>query len=438
MSRSILNFKNVSKLLQDISKGKVELDVCDLTQEPILRNAVKIEKDTASPTDVVFGTLVSDPRRSPQQTSSLPVAIKLFKLDDEDGILGLQYEAKLYRTILEKIIVKKYSPNFNPFIGYAECKHSALQLKNIPSVNVGLLVTERIGSGARFGQVEKPIYPTVTSNLFFSDERIDDEDKRKVYFQLVFSIAVLQRFGIVHNDLHAGNVLVTSFDRPITLQYEFNRTFYKIETEYVLTIYDWDLAYCKALGDNLGIRGWRTDERVAMNSFNQKRDLYTFFCSLYFDSTDIGERFYLSNSQTRHREDEAKRKQYSVSLTEEQFKKFSEKGILPEFVNANTAIYNIGKAQLEEVICDFLPGIKDVFRTYGEEDEEITFSVSEKKGLFVVSLYSPFRCRLPNQGKGLPSPDDILHSDYFNSLKIPKTKLKKGTVVYRCPKSQKI
>ena len=46
MSRSILNFKNVSKLLEDISKGKVELDVCDLTREPTLRNAVKIEKDT--------------------------------------------------------------------------------------------------------------------------------------------------------------------------------------------------------------------------------------------------------------------------------------------------------------------------------------------------------------------------------------------------------
>jgi serine/threonine protein kinase len=213
-----------------------------------------IDNNTASSAGVSFADLVIS-----GYDRRLPVAIKMWSKDSSHAT-ALEYEAEVYKVI-DQILVKKYSPNFIRFIGYGCCQKE----------NICLLLTERAGNGAMFGRFKD--FPVRT--LHEISLALQPDELEKIIFQIVFSLEVLNRFKINHNDLHTNNILVVDFIKPITMVFETNVR-YLIKTRYVPYIYDWDNSYSFLCGPNPALK----NHQFLFNTNDSRRDLYTVMCYL--------------------------------------------------------------------------------------------------------------------------------------------------------------
>jgi serine/threonine protein kinase len=354
--------------LDAIAENKVKFDICDLN--PRFGNQVRIEdakllpKESASPSEVIFDKLVAG-------KTSVDVSIKIF-LDIEkavnpsnpeealiifsaNAISGLKYEVKLYKQILRLIQAGK-SPHFVNFIGYAECK-----LENVfsflsgdqryrlqeslkenygtlvvdhPEIPVCILLTEKIGSGQAFGL---PNGTVSTLSQLVSKENFQPIDS--IFFQLIYTLALMDRESIMHNDLHSGNILVTRFPKKIKMLYgvktRVETKYYLLDTMYVPYIYDFDFGYSSKLGKNAKLNDF--PDFTWENKFIAKFDLYTLLCMFGFKK--LGG---LYNDSFLARNEENREEVFGVS--EEQ-----EAKLIPEFVEIGDGIYIATKADLERI-----------------------------------------------------------------------------------------
>lgn len=197
---------------------------------------------------------------------------------------GLEYEARVYHLILEQIIETGLSPNFIQLAGLGTC----LIKKSDDIYNLFKQLDTRRAK-------PKELYFTMVvtgsppdqflllrdkfDRTFDLEDHWNKDDVNAIMFQLIYSMAVMQKFGIVHNDLHPSNILVAQLDEPITLTFYINNTYYQFTTQYVPYYFDWDLAYATPLGANPKIETF-TDINIK-NTFSQRLDMYTLFCYLY-------------------------------------------------------------------------------------------------------------------------------------------------------------
>jgi hypothetical protein len=211
---------------------------------------------------------------------------------------GLKYEKCVYEFITKNIIQKNISPNFIPLLAYKSCllgdilpqlpfpeNHERYKLLKelvnlLPDLCLQFIIT---GTG-----LEKAKFQPLEDQMRFFDD--NDEEFPPVLFQAIYSLAVMEMFGIVHNDLHLGNIFVHELDQPMILTFEINEKIIHIKTRYILKFYDWDRAYIKQLGDNKFLS--ELDYPVSnhqVNSSRTKQDLYQFLCGLseYRDVWDV-------------------------------------------------------------------------------------------------------------------------------------------------------
>ena len=96
------------------------------------------QKKSESPSEILFADLVKTRIKPYEDPVKFPVALKVFvdleKVDkdtltqkekdiyDENiyDIIGIKYEAKMYKKIY-KLIIDGICPNFIPYVGFAEC-----------------------------------------------------------------------------------------------------------------------------------------------------------------------------------------------------------------------------------------------------------------------------------------------------------------------------
>jgi hypothetical protein len=112
----------------------------------------------------------------------------------------------------------------------------------------------------------------------YMNYRPNFEELYKITFQVACACYAMYLAGIIHNDIHAGNVFLKRYDTPVILMYIIDENIYTIETYYVAKIFDFDRAFSIRLGDNNMLDG-KLCERVSQcNILLEPKDFIKFMC----------------------------------------------------------------------------------------------------------------------------------------------------------------
>jgi len=408
-TRETMNQVTAVQFLTDLAENKIVFNICDLAyddaKEVKIRNKKHANKGTSvSETEILFGTLASSTLHS-----ELPIAVKLFFDIDEPDILGLKYEAKLYKKIYDDIIVPNYSPNFVSYIGYAECDKDSAYLDintvhhnfrkkygRILPPTICVLITERVGSGTYFG-CENAINVSPLGEIW---DKLTNQQSTEVMFQIVYGLVLMGLFRIMHNDLHYLNVLIAEFKKPIKLGFVVDNKMFMLKTKFIPYLFDWDFGFAESLGDNPKIENY--DDLNIKNRYSEKVDMYTLFCTLIEALNDRNYGQGMSHM---------KEKNVTIPISDEEYKAIKSYAPYSESIHFNAPImYKFGPVQMYEVFKNN-PILKR---------EKITGAIfmlhppPHRK----ITLYNPFACRPTGINLDFPTPMEMLMSDRFVKFRV--------------------
>lgn len=240
---------------------------------------------------------------------SLPLAIKIFTdppFPERDN--SLLVEIEIYKKYISKILNEKYSPNFIGLIGHIVCKKVIKKLLNKvketerrkffqqieyaiereKSEKKGPLKQEEIRELDRVSDIV-PIHFLVLEQAissfslkqFIRNKNLKKLDLLSIFFQVIYSLEVLNRFNVRHNDLHLGNIFIIENKTSSTYyQYKVDGVEYYLSTKYVAKIYDWDRASVPGEIFNTLNETEMCKPYGACNTTNHKFDLVKFICGL--------------------------------------------------------------------------------------------------------------------------------------------------------------
>lgn len=190
----------------------------------------KITKDSASPT-VVYKTKIGDKEfyvKSFELPSSVPTQEKSSKDNDKGALL---YEKEVYGYIRYKAIrdpeVRKH---------FIQMLFSAVDRKN----KLGHIFTQDTGG--------VPLYLLMSGKAplekYFQDNKhaITARFVSNIFTQLLHVVSLMERIGVVHNDMHFGNVLVVKDNVPNKDYTIYGQEFRVRDHPYSLVVYDFDMA----------------------------------------------------------------------------------------------------------------------------------------------------------------------------------------------------
>jgi hypothetical protein len=161
----------------------------------------------------------------------------IFKISYENKMLNsLEVENEIYKNLIGEII-EKYSPFFVDFYGSIKCNENE-NIKNY-------LILESSNTQNFFGY---------KLSLFFKNEykRYEPEEKKTIiwyiFLQLIWSLTVMKKLNLKHNDLHFGNIFLEENKEQeenkeieeINWYVNYNNKYYTISPLFIVKIYDFD------------------------------------------------------------------------------------------------------------------------------------------------------------------------------------------------------
>lgn len=250
---------------------------CDLS--PYLRD-VKVksarEKASASPSLIVFAKvllgnldqevcrLVTVDRRECISKVSIKMWPTPVVRDPYTAFLwGLEYERNVYLDVVPEML--RDSPHFVLPIMRARCNLS--KVRELYGPAVGRRFDQNMNRlqqlyGARVSADQVSIVMTEQAcrerqracsleDTFEALEQADNrEDMVHLWFQYMYTLLVLQKYHMCHNDNHNKNVLVYEYEEPQTTYYNVDSVTFRVTSRYSLMMFDWDNAYAEQLGAN--------------------------------------------------------------------------------------------------------------------------------------------------------------------------------------------
>lgn len=433
------------QLLTDISESKV--DWCDMFI--IESDAIsKLKKTSASPSDVFF----IDVAKSALGLNDLQFSVKVFlsqKNDfwyDEDGnvkpkladvfedIEGLRYESEVYQLITTEIIEKGLSPNFIQLTGLANCRvdqksdvHNLFSMTNYLTTNIdnsdlyfSLMVT---------GVPENPrSLDNELKILYNSDDDTWNPAMDEILFQILYSMTVMQKFGIVHNDLHTSNIIISKLDKPVTLTFYINETYYQLETIYIPYLFDWDLAYTPLLGANPKTEGF-ADINIK-NTFSKRIDMYILFC--YISSYYQMGRYNMGQMLSKlFQQKEVHETPVVIGISRVEYNNIS------KFRPLVHGYYRMGYAQMMDIAPHAWQSLIDINR--GQHVNSIAFTITHDydDDEYYLELVEGFPCRAQHYDN-IPTPEEFIEMNSidgrpFARFEVDIDQAKQDDHIYRCP-----
>ena len=398
--------ETAQQFINELAEEKNIINVCDVNQNsaPVKMIDLKhIVKQSASPADIRFARLVAELVKG---RFELPITIKVFKDLQNKDILGLKYEALVYKFILKNILEPRFSPNFVSFVSYGCC-----------SDNRCYLMTEKVGSGAQFGknklfpvQPFYKLYPTL--NL---------RDQYKILFQVVYSLEVMAKFKMVHNDLHDSNILITILDEPIVLKYLVENKVFVIRTIHIPYIFDWDYSFVESLGKNEKLTDpYFYSEHNIRNVFEPMQDIYILFCHIgarHADESNTVVSTYSKNPLVMAKE------YRTPIIIQPSVKERIQYNFRPTRVVKHQRIYKLSANEFQTYVGKDKapPGIGDIYFFFN--------------GFGNIEQWNPYECRMTSDSKYFPVPRKLLK----NNFKMFETEKEVDTpFVYRLPTNEEV
>ena len=197
-------------------KNKVKL--CDRLGGPTLILTKILSKTSLSDVIICFGTLFD---------TEVVLKISYKSLDAEDNSLAI--ETGIYSKLVPRLMT--YTPNLVAFVGYAACgdfiasfprknkftREIVKQTSQIPFVEdvtrydyskATLLVTQKAGGDTLKDWLCGAVFAAWSSqeqDLFLKD----------VLLQVAYTLVVFEDAGLMHNDLHHGNIFIEELQTPM-------------------------------------------------------------------------------------------------------------------------------------------------------------------------------------------------------------------------------
>ena len=317
----------MNTLLYYIQENAIVLPLCDFVNSKIFQDLKYFEaKESASDTNVFFSKILlpnlnaspialktwigwndlskeqagdmllkSVKKYNEDQATRQDIKDILDKCADKRKYEGLDYEKNLYEFITKNIILKGLSNAFIPFIASGSCLVSDIYDKIAVSKKLNITQKHALLQKLKFFQ----FFPELKLNLIatgsFSSSKLMDlydflqDDKIKfstsdiasIILQVLQALFVMEKFKIMHNDLHLGNIFLEMLDEPRKISIPLSdKARIEFPSKYVVKIFDWDRAWCKKLGPNPMLE---TESYLSVDvtqKFRQNQDYYQFICGL--------------------------------------------------------------------------------------------------------------------------------------------------------------
>ena len=217
-------------------------------------------------------------------------------------------ETNIYKCIINKFLENKITPHIISFINIKQIHNFENMMKNDKSpimkqiqkqatvikqkdylydLDTATFLLLELGSGYELGSIYSKLTPV---------------DIKIVIFQTLYTLYNFALIGLLHNDLHLGNIMIDILDKPATFIYFTDEnTYYSIETKYMAKIFDFDFSYyCNKVMDEkncqkntklFDLKEDGVENNKIIIDKNDKFDLFTFLCLLYdYISYDKGTR----------------------------------------------------------------------------------------------------------------------------------------------------
>jgi len=408
-----VNKAAIHTYLKFLAEAKNDPEKCDIDNELFGGEWKVVKKEFSSSQSMLFESILKI-----DTEINVPIFLKVFEKPTDSStsfelLEPLKYETRVYKQILDEIILTYESWNFSIFISAGCCASSRILRKHIEldsfqqfdKNGACVLATEKIGSGLRFGFPGN--YPVRTLNHVVKKKGRIPVD---IMFQIVYSLEVLFRHKIVHNDLHLDNILVIFLPTPIKMGFIVDKRYYILETSRIPIIYDFDFSYSEKLGNNPKMEGIDKDRFASMgmkNSLSSRRDLYTLLC-LSGDQDQLVPKIYHAKERG---------KEYLLkSGMKDEIERIGKK-IFTDVEKGD--IYQLDKDLFVKSVID---GEK-IAKNFDSEAWVGLFFITKIKGKHHLIFYSGFPCRMNLSVQELPTPLEILNS--FDSIEPDITDLPK-------------
>lgn len=152
------------------------------------------------------------------------------------------------KELTKEVVCKNVSPHIAYYLGSQKVpnKCKALKFLNLKRLEVEELV--RTHSNMLISEfIEGNSLDTWVYNIYENDQKISDEEWRILVFQLVYTLAVIQKkYRLMHNDMHYGNILIDTSLKKDPGQYFVytinDKKYYLRNVGFISKLWDWEFA----------------------------------------------------------------------------------------------------------------------------------------------------------------------------------------------------
>jgi hypothetical protein len=269
-------------------KNLIEQKGCKSLLKSLNNITILTNKFSISPSIIIFGDLIltQEFKNKPPTTKILNVALKTVFKPLNPLMNSLLVEEQIYKNIVSNLINMNHTPHLVEYIGsYDNCKLSLDSLnteqkkifenekKRIEEtkeydVNNAIVIVTKKSSGKTLGS-------------YLKLNKLNDNDKLIIIFQLLYTLLCFNRISLKHNDLHFDNIFIENLKFSHSYTYKLKNHIFTIKTNYSIYIYDYDRGsiYYPSVERNMGL-DFIYYEYNELNELNDKMDFQSILGSL--------------------------------------------------------------------------------------------------------------------------------------------------------------
>jgi hypothetical protein len=238
--QTIDNYLRPTRELQENVRKSVlmnKLQACSagLPDLKITKVLTKKEKDSASDSIICEGLLH-------KENVIVKVSFKARGGEHRDN--SLEIERRIYAEVLPRIL------NTMPFLANLACEQFALTKEKLLKTAKSKVIVEKLLKEMK--TIDKSRYDLSKANLMITkkargrklgdwlleEETLPTNFVDDVLHQIAYALIQFEDKGLMHNDLHAGNIFVEKLDTPLRLSFDIDG--YSRDIKYFVEIYDFD------------------------------------------------------------------------------------------------------------------------------------------------------------------------------------------------------
>lgn len=145
-----------------------------------------------------------------------------------------EVEHQIYKYVVP--IITKHSPYIINSFGVYSCEKSD-KLQNM------------IFESNKYNSIKLLLLEKSSGKKLLEYLSESNQYEKTILFQLFWTLLVMKRLKVKHNDLHFENILIDELTEPITLYFKFNNKYVKLVTKIFLRIVDFDRAVAQEYND---------------------------------------------------------------------------------------------------------------------------------------------------------------------------------------------